>query len=84
MIAVDVKVVAFGLTPEDRVIVENECAATRVETIKMMRRRQPCKSGADNDQVETFPRITGIDVSVLKSSGMNFMRGANQSRGVAV
>lgn len=63
MNAVDLEVISLRLAAENRVVVKNQCLAGRVETVKMVRRRQARKSATDDDQVELLLRIGNADTS---------------------
>ena len=81
---INFEIVALGLAAEDRVIVENQCPTGRVQTMKVVRRRQSREAAADNHEIKYLTRFRYADRRCIEAPCTDIVRGANQLRRVTV
>src|SRR4029077_20058332 len=82
-LAVDKELVAFGLAPEDRVVVDDERASAFV-SLEEHRRREAADPSADGDQLVGLACVRRVCDSLFENAVAHCMSGAQDFPGVAV
>ena len=81
---IDLELVSFSLATEDRMVVEKDRFAARVETTKVVRSRQSRKPRTDHGEVVDLSGLDRIQCATVEGAGTYLVRDPNELRRIAV